>query len=530
MKKLLFTTLLVASIFGLTAQVQTHFRQQPINSTSDAPRWHFIQHQQNGGVLELSENGSNVIYTKARLLSNANDRQLWRFERVGDNQFRIFNKARTGSFAVTSTSITWDETLTSSTAPIFTIGFGWMTKDKYTIKAPNRYFLHSTSQTDNLAPAASETASPYWVFIATAGGSTSDKPVWYQLQSERNNSITVLYDDNSTVKHKSTSDLTDDTQLWRLEEVNNNGYKIINKSSQQAMKFNGSLGVANNLGTSTTDFSTLVLSPSMGADSHLGMYLHGSSYSVLDFWADGRCGLFKKNVLGRNQLVVFNQQYDYDYQSYKDYIGEITAIKTASTTATPTSLETISAAIETANRDAKIVGTSSEIETSKQNIESAYQVFATPVLSPTNQTTKKENSITVTATANATVTEGTLYYTTDGTTPTTSSQSVASGETINITSATAKTITLKVIFIKDGLANSNVATGSYTFTSTTNVNDVTNTHLHEITVSNGIITVKGAENFELYSLSGQELNHQQRLNKGVYIVRIGNAVKKVIVK
>ncbi len=51
-----------------------------------------------------------------------------------------------------------------------------------------------------------------------------------------------------------------------------------------------------------------------------------------------------------------------------------------------------------------------------------------------------------------------------------------------------------------------------------------------VSVNNGIITVKGVENFEVFSLAGQQVNAKQKLQAGVYIVKLNDAALKVVVK
>ena len=53
---------------------------------------------------------------------------------------------------------------------------------------------------------------------------------------------------------------------------------------------------------------------------------------------------------------------------------------------------------------------------------------------------------------------------------------------------------------------------------------------NKIRTANGIITIDGVENFEVYSITGQKQNHKQRLMTGVYIVKVNNSVQKVVLK
>ena len=51
-----------------------------------------------------------------------------------------------------------------------------------------------------------------------------------------------------------------------------------------------------------------------------------------------------------------------------------------------------------------------------------------------------------------------------------------------------------------------------------------------IRLANGIVKVDGAENFEVYSVTGQKQNTKTSLKSGVYIVKINDYTQKVIVK
>ena len=51
-----------------------------------------------------------------------------------------------------------------------------------------------------------------------------------------------------------------------------------------------------------------------------------------------------------------------------------------------------------------------------------------------------------------------------------------------------------------------------------------------IRVMNSVITVEGDENFELYTIAGQRINNKQTLQSGVYIVKSGSTVEKVMVR
>lgn len=51
-----------------------------------------------------------------------------------------------------------------------------------------------------------------------------------------------------------------------------------------------------------------------------------------------------------------------------------------------------------------------------------------------------------------------------------------------------------------------------------------------ITIADGIVRVAGVDSFEVYSLTGQLVNAQQRLQKGIYIVKTTDFAQKIVVK
>lgn len=65
-------------------------------------------------------------------------------------------------------------------------------------------------------------------------------------------------------------------------------------------------------------------------------------------------------------------------------------------------------------------------------------------------------------------------------------------------------------------------------TITTGLNEAVDAY--QVSVSNGRINVLGVENFEVYSVAGQKMNSNARLNTGIYIVKINNQALKVQVK
>ena len=85
------------------------------------------------------------------------------------------------------------------------------------------------------------------------------------------------------------------------------------------------------------------------------------------------------------------------------------------------------------------------------SVESSIPQVATPTFSPVAGAVEKNTTVTISCT-----TEGaTIYYTTDGTAPTTSS---TSGTSVTIDAAK----TIKAIAVKEGMANSAIATAEYT--------------------------------------------------------------------
>jgi hypothetical protein len=82
----------------------------------------------------------------------------------------------------------------------------------------------------------------------------------------------------------------------------------------------------------------------------------------------------------------------------------------------------------------------------------AVSTVTTPTFSPTGCTFSDTQSVTMTSTDGATI-----YYTTDGTTPTTSSSHITSGGSISLSATT----TIKAMAVKSGMVNSSVASATY---------------------------------------------------------------------
>ena len=53
--------------------------------------------------------------------------------------------------------------------------------------------------------------------------------------------------------------------------------------------------------------------------------------------------------------------------------------------------------------------------------------------------------------------------------------------------------------------------------------------IYKVHVNAGIVTIDGIENFEVYSITGQKQNHKAALEGGVYVVKINNSSKKIII-
>ena len=90
------------------------------------------------------------------------------------------------------------------------------------------------------------------------------------------------------------------------------------------------------------------------------------------------------------------------------------------------------------------------------DIATAAYTIAEPCATPTFSLGAGEVEKGATVTISTTTDGATIYYTTDGTTPTTSSTAYSSAITIN------SAMTLKAVAVKDGMANSEVATAAYT--------------------------------------------------------------------
>lgn len=91
------------------------------------------------------------------------------------------------------------------------------------------------------------------------------------------------------------------------------------------------------------------------------------------------------------------------------------------------------------------------------NFTATQIVVATPTFSPVAGTYNNNQTVTVSCTDHA-LGGFAMYYTTDGSTPTTGSTSISNGGTISVTASE----TIKVLAVATGYANSNIASATYT--------------------------------------------------------------------
>ena len=90
------------------------------------------------------------------------------------------------------------------------------------------------------------------------------------------------------------------------------------------------------------------------------------------------------------------------------------------------------------------------------DVATASYTIAEPCATPTFSVAEGEVAKGTTVTISCDTDGATIYYTTDGSTPTTSSSEYSGAITIN------KALTIKAIAVKDGMANSDVASATYT--------------------------------------------------------------------
>ena len=53
---------------------------------------------------------------------------------------------------------------------------------------------------------------------------------------------------------------------------------------------------------------------------------------------------------------------------------------------------------------------------------------------------------------------------------------------------------------------------------------------YKVRVSEGVVTVDGVENFDIYSTTGQKQNHKAALKAGVYVIKVNNMSKKLVIR
>jgi len=157
----------------------------------------------------------------------------------------------------------------------------------------------------------------------------------------------------------------------------------------------------------------------------------------------------------------------------------------------------------------------------------------TPVISPAGGTVTEDVVVTITC-----ATEGaTIYYTTDGTTPTASSNEYSEPFTVSMSSVIG-TATVKAFAVKEGLEDSEIASVTYTFT--TGLNGIQDNAI-EMFVSNGALNVISdggmIEIFNVLGVKVVEVNANIGIttinglpNNQMLIVKIGDKNGKVVVR
>lgn len=131
------------------------------------------------------------------------------------------------------------------------------------------------------------------------------------------------------------------------------------------------------------------------------------------------------------------------------YTTDGTTPTSSSTTYDPSNKPTI-----TANTTIKAIAVKDGLTDSE--VASAIYTIAAPCATPTFSVEEGEVEKGTTVTISTTTDDATIYYTIDGSTPTTSSSAYSSPIAIN------SNMTIKAIAIKDGMANSEMASATYT--------------------------------------------------------------------
>ena len=109
---------------------------------------------------------------------------------------------------------------------------------------------------------------------------------------------------------------------------------------------------------------------------------------------------------------------------------------------------------------------------------SGQQTVATPTFSPAAGTYYEAQNVTI----SCTTTGATIYYTTDGTTPTTSSSVYSSPIAISTTT------TVKAMGVKSGMDNSSVATATYTFPTISTIAEARALAVNAYAMVQGVVT------------------------------------------
>lgn len=167
-----------------------------------------------------------------------------------------------------------------------------------------------------------------------------------------------------------------------------------------------------------------------------------------------------------------------------------------------------------------------------------YPKVNTPALAPANSAAGGKTNVIQAST------DPLMYYSIDNGTPVSLALPKVGEEgnnskhyattTVDISGLSAGTHNLAVWFKAREDVNLYDSNNSANYVATfskisTGVNSA-NADKYQITVSNGIIAVAGAENFEVYSISGQRVNAKQALQNGIYVVKVKDHTQKVVVK
>lgn len=169
-------------------------------------------------------------------------------------------------------------------------------------------------------------------------------------------------------------------------------------------------------------------------------------------------------------------------------------------------------------------------------IEPEKDTVKTPVFTPASGTTLKPGDlITISCATDGAV----IYYTLDGSTPTTASQRYTDGIKMN-----ADKLTVKAFAVMDGMQDSKVAEASYTTPVPNEDKESLNVRIYP-NPNNGLFFVEAAEavRMEIFNLSGLNLRTLEltagktEINlpqSGIYFIRLSNAqatiVKRVVVR